>query len=230
MESRRAVLITAAALFLILVYGMSWATAAEIKLPKPRFSGKLSVEAAMVAKKSVRSFKRAPLTLAQASQLLWSANGNLPTDAITSATGKVIPSAGGLYPLEVFLVCGKGTVGKIPAGVYHYNPFRGSLRLLTPNDRRSNLAHAALSQMWLSRAPASIVIGAVFQRTTVKYGPRGRNYVYMEAGNANQNIYLQAEALGLNTATVGAFQDAQVSGALGLPADITPLLIMAVGK
>ena len=54
--------------------------------------------------------------------------------------------------------------------------------------------------------------------------------MYIEAGNANQNVYLEAEALGLHTATVGAFDDGQVSGALRLPADITPLLIMPIGK
>lgn len=230
MLSQRSVVMALGALLLVLAHGTAWSAGGEIKLPQPRLTGKLSVEAAMVRKKSVRSYTNAPLTEAQIGQLLWASNGNLPADAITSATGKVIPSAGGLYPLEVFLLCGNGTVGKIPAGVYRYNPFGHSLRLGVGQDKRTLLGAAALSQMWLSRAPAVIVIGAAFGRTTMKYGPRGRNYVYIEAGNANQNVYLQAAALGLRTATVGAFNDAQVSGALKLPADITPLLIMPVGK
>jgi nitroreductase len=52
----------------------------------------------------------------------------------------------------------------------------------------------------------------------------------MDAGAANQNIFLQAESLGLHCATVGAFVDAQVAGALRLPAGVTPLMIVAVGK
>ncbi len=230
MLSQRSVVTALCVLSLVLAGGTSWSQQGEIKLPQPRVSGKLSVEAAMVAKKSVRSYKNTPLTETEIGQLLWAANGNLATDAITSATAKVIPSAGGLYPLEVFVVCGSGTVGKIPAGVYRYNPFGHSLALFAPEDKRALLAAAALSQMWLARAPAVIVIAAAFNRTTMKYGARGRNYVYMEAGNANQNIYLEAEALGLHAATVGAFTDAQVSGVLKLPADITPLLIMPVGK
>ncbi|MBI4963904.1 MAG: SagB/ThcOx family dehydrogenase [Desulfomonile tiedjei] len=202
----------------------------DIKLPKPSLSGKLSVEAAMAAKKSVRNFSGAPLTEAQVSQLLWAANGDLPHDAVTGATTKVIPSAGGLYPLEVYLVTGKDSVGQIPAGVYRYNPGNNSLQTVTAGDNRAPLAHAALGQTWLAKAPALIVIGAVFQRTTSKYGNRGINYIFMEAGSASQNLYLEAESLGLHAGSVGAFQEANVSGALKLPPNVNPLFIMAFGK
>ncbi len=208
------------------------ATAAEsdIKLPNPVFAGKLSFEAAVVRKHSVRDLSRTPLTVAQVSQILWAANGNLPADAVAGATTKVITSAGGLYPLEVFLVCGQNTVGEIPAGVYQYNPRSNSLQVVATGDNRNLLAHAAHRQLFLAQAPAVVVIGAVFQRTTAKYGDRGKQYVCMDAGAANQNIFLQAESLGLHCATVGAFVDAQVAGALRLPAGVTPLMIVAVGK
>lgn len=202
----------------------------EIKLPKPAITGKLSVEAAMLSKKSVRSFASTPLTAAQISQILWAANGNLPTDAITSATSKVFPSAGGLYPLEAFLVCGQNTVEGVPAGVYRYNPMNNSLQQVTAGDNRKLLAAASMSQMFIAQAPASVIVAAVFERMTGKYGPRGMNYVFMEAGSSNQNIFLQAESLGLKVASVGAFQDAQVAAALKLPSGITPLLVIPVGK
>jgi len=202
----------------------------DIKLPKPSLTGKLSVEAAMAAKKSIRDFSGAPLTDAQVSQLLWAANGDLPHDAVTGATTKVVPSAGGLYPLEVYLVTGKDTVGKLPAGVYRYKPGSNSLQSVTAGDNRALLSHAALSQMWMAKAPALIVIGAVFQRTTAKYGNRGLQYIFMEAGSAVQNLYLEAESLGLRAGSVGAFQDAQVSGVLKLPPNVSPLFIMAFGK
>jgi SagB-type dehydrogenase family enzyme len=161
---------------------------------------------------------------------LWAANGDLPHDAVTGATTKVIPSAGGLYPLEVYLVAGKDTVGKIPAGVYRYNPRNNSLQPVNAGDHRAPLGHAALSQMWLAKAPALIVIGAVFQRTTAKYGNRGLQYTFMEAGSATQNLYLEAESQGLRAGSVGAFHDAQVSGVLKLPPNVSPLFIMAFGK
>lgn len=211
---------------------ISKANAAEndIVLPKPALSGKLPLEAALVTKKSVRDFSAVPLTQGQISQILWAANGNLPVDAVSGATYKVLPSAGGLYPLEVFVVVGKGSVGGIPEGVYSYDPQANSLKLITPGDNRTLLAHASLSQMWMARAPVLVVIGAVFGRTTSKYGNRGPQYIFMEAGSSTQNIFLQAESLGLHVGSVGAFNDAQVSAVLKLPSSVTPLMIMAIGK
>jgi SagB-type dehydrogenase family enzyme len=202
----------------------------SVKLPPPSYKGNVSVEAAIRSIKSVRNFSNAPLKLQQVSQLLWAANGRLPTDAVSGATMKVTPSAGGLYPLEIFLLTGKNTVEGIPAGIYMYKPETNSLLLVDSGDKRNLLAYASLSQMWMTRAPATIVIAGAFNRTTSRYGNKGIQYVFIEAGNSNQNIYLQAAAMKLGAGTVGAFNDAQVSAVLKLPGDIKPLLIVPVGK
>ncbi len=201
-----------------------------VKLPPPSYKGNVSVEAAIRSTKSVRNYGNAPLKLQQISQLLWAANGRLPTDAVSGATIKVTPSAGGLYPLEIFLLTGKDTVEGVPAGIYMYKPETNSLLLVDSGDKRNLLAYASLSQMWIARAPATIVIAGAFSRTTSKYRERGIQYVFIEAGNSDQNIYLQAAALKLGVGTVGAFNDAQVSAVLKLPTDIKPLLIVPVGK
>ncbi|MCA1960032.1 MAG: SagB/ThcOx family dehydrogenase [Desulfomonile sp.] len=214
----------------ILAAGNALSAQGEIKLPRPALQGKMSVEQAITGRKSSRDFKAAPLSLGEVGQLLWAANGMIPADAVTGATRKVMPSAGGLYPLEVFILTGNNTVENVPAGVYQYNPNAHSLKEVATGDKRTLLAHAALGQMWLARAPAVVVIGAVFARTTAKYGNRGVNYVFMEAGNSDQNLCLQAEALGLRTGTVGAFNDAQVAGAIQMPGDTAPLLVIGVGK
>jgi len=202
----------------------------DIKLPKPGFSGKMSIEAGMLKKKSVRHYASEPLTLEQISQLLWAANGVLPVDAISGATSKTLPSAGGIYPLEIFLLTGNETVKGLPAGVFMYNSSSNSLVPISQGDGRMGLAQAALSQLWLASAPAVIVIAATFGKTTAKYGNRGIQYVFMESGASNQNLYLQAEALGLRVGTVGAFDEGPVSVAMKIPAGITPLLIVPVGK
>jgi SagB-type dehydrogenase family enzyme len=217
-------------LSLCAVPSLSWSAADAVKLPKPNSTGKLSVEQAMLQKKSVREFSGKPLTLAEVSQMLWAANGNLPLDAVSSATTKVIPSAGGLYALEVFVVCGKDGVSGLTEGIYRYSPSDNTLQPRSEGDSRAVLASACLSQMWMARAPAIAIIGAVFGRMTAKYGDQGIRYVFMEAGNANQNLYLQAESLGLKMATVGAFDPGQVAGAAKLPSGVTPLLVMPVGK
>jgi len=209
----------------------AWSAENEIKLPKPSFKGTLSVEEALSRVRTARQFTSAPLTLAQASQILWAANGILPADAVSGATGKVAPSAGGLYPIEVVLVAGENTVTGLAAGVYLYRPRENSLRLLSPGDKRNSVVQASPPpNRWLGQAPALIIIGAVVQRTTQRYGPQGQYFVLMEAGNANQNICLQVSGLGLEAGTAGIFDAVQLSKATNLPSDVTPLLIVAVGK
>ncbi|MEW6347929.1 MAG: SagB/ThcOx family dehydrogenase [Thermodesulfobacteriota bacterium] len=217
-------------LWLFVGSGLCAAAEEILKLPPPRLDGKVSVEAAMLKKKSVREFKAAPLKLADVSQLLWAANGDLPVDAVTSSTTKVIPSAGGLYPLEIYLACGDQTVEGLASGVYHYLPKKNGLKPIQSGDRRTLLGSAALGQMCIAKAPATLVIAAVFSRTAAKYGPRATQYVYIEAGNADQNVHLQAESLQLRCATIGAFQEPQVAAVLKLPKEVTPVLLVPVGK
>jgi SagB-type dehydrogenase family enzyme len=91
------------------------------------------------------------------------------------------------------------------------------------------LARVALNQTWVSEGAIDIVITAVYERTTGKYGERGIRYVHMEAGHASENIYLQAVALGLGMVTIGAFDDDDVKKVLSLPDNEAPLYIMPVG-
>ena len=198
-----------------------FAESGRIALPTPE-PGDLSVREALKTRRSVRRYSDAPLTLSHVSTLLWSAQG------ITGQRGKrTAPSAGALYPLETYLVA--GTVDSMEPGIYRYIPAEHELEPVKTGDRRGRLAAAALGQSWVRNAPASIVFTAVFGRTTGKYGRRGRRYVYMEAGHAGQNIYLQAESLGLGCVAVAAFEDSAVQGVLGID-DEAPLYIFPVGR
>jgi SagB-type dehydrogenase family enzyme len=203
----------------------------EIPLPPPALDGTVSLEKALATRMTARSYSPAPLTLAQVSQLLWAGNGNIPPDATTSATKKVIPSARKTYPIELYLVCGKGTVQHLPAGVYHYDAERHALRTIMGGDQRKPMSSACNGQSWIARAPVSVVIGSVLKRAEATSGPgRGINFGVMEAGNADQNILLQARALGLETNTVGGLRDAALSSALKLPSDVTPIVLVTVGR
>lgn len=198
-------------------------TSGTIRLPEPVQDGKTSIETAIRKRRSVRSFTDSPLTLAEVSQLLWAAQG------ITSHQGlRTAPSAGALYPLELYLVA--GSVDALPAGVYHYRPKNHEVVRVIEGDRRSELCAAALGQPSVRNASAVIVIAAVYERTTVKYGARGMQYVHMETGHAAQNVSLQAVPLNLGTVIVGAFQDAEVRKVLKMPAGEQPLYIMPVGR
>ncbi len=194
-----------------------------IRLPSPGLSGNVSVEETLQNRRSERSFTPAPLSLKEVSQLLWSAQG------ITSKWGgRTAPSAGALYPLEIYLV--SGSVEGLQPGIYKYIPDGHELLTISEGDSRKQLASACLGQSWISDAPVSIVFAAVYERTTVKYGQRGIAYVHIEVGHAAQNVCLQAVALNLGAVSVGAFDDGMVKSIVGMVKEETPLYVIPVGK
>jgi len=192
-----------------------------MKLPVPRYSSKMSVEEALKSRRSIRSYKDTALSLNEVAQLLWAAQG-----ITVKWGGRTAPSAGATYPLEVYAVVGE--VEGLEAGLYHYDPQDHTITKRKTGDLRSALANAALGQTWVRNAPIDLVIAARYERTTRRYGERGIRYVYMEVGHVGQNIYLQAEALGLGTVAIGAFYDDKVKKVLGIEEE--PLYIMPVGK
>jgi len=188
-----------------------------IALPEPRLEGTLTLEEALAKRRSVREFSSTPLTLEETSQLLWAAQG------LTHPAGyRTAPSAGALYPLEVYVV--------LPEGVYHYDPDGHRLDLHLSGDACPALYAAALRQDPIMDAPAVFVIAAVYERTAVKYGKeRSPRYVHLEAGHAAQNLLLQAVALDLGAVPIGAFYDDEVKKVLALPQDQQPLYLIPVG-
>ena len=193
-----------------------------IELPEPRMVSDVSVEQALKTRRSVREFQHQPLTLGEVSQLLWAAQG------VTTYRSRTAPSAGGLYPLEVYLVV--GNVEGLATGVYRYVPKSHGIKQILEGDVRKSLSIAAYWQKWVGRGAIALVFAGVYDRTTKKYGQRGHRYVHMEAGHAAQNVYLQAQALGLGTVVVGAFMDSSVNSVLHMNDDEQPLSIMPVGR
>lgn len=196
-----------------------------MRLPAPKTKGTISVEQAIEHRRTVRSYTSKKLSLDKLAQLLWSAQG------ITGCRGfkRAAPSAGALYPMDVYLVAGQDGVDRVEAGVYHYAPGEHTLSRLIKNDVRDEVARSALSQMWMAGAPVNFVITAEYNRVGQKYGERGVRYAMMEAGHIGQNIFLQAEALGLRAGIVGAFHDTELNKLLNLPRAHEPLVIMTVG-
>ena len=200
-------------------------------LPLPKKVTSMSVEEAILVRRSVRSFKSEPISLEHLSMILWATYGITDVQRGFRAS----PSAGATYPLEVYAVVGEKSVmksdgGYVDAGVYKYVSELHALRLVRRGDHRDALAKAALGQQWVRQAPVDIVVTAVFERTTMFYGERGRvRYVPIDVGHLGQNIYLMAAALGLGTVAVGAFYDDWVARVIGLQPNEEPLYIMPVG-
>jgi len=187
-----------------------------ISLPAPRLDGPMSLEQALLHRRSIRSFTEEQLTLEEISQLLWAAQG------ITRDWGaRTAPSAGALYPLEIYVAT--------PQGLYHYVPQGHRAVIVSTSDVRNALWAAGLKQDALKQAAVIFVIAAIYERTAKKYGERAERYVKLEAGHACQNLLLQAVTLGLGAVPIGAFYDSQVQSALGAPTDHEPLYLIPVG-
>lgn len=194
----------------------------SVRLPEVRPGGARSLDRAIRARRSTRSFAERPLALAQLAELLWAAQG-----ISDPAGGRTTPSAAALYPLEVYVAA--GGVGGLAPGTYRYRPQGHELVPVDAVDRRAALAACVYEQDWVAGAPAILVIAAVPERTTTLYGERGLRYVFLEAGHAAQNVHLQAAAAGLGTVIVGAFEDGAVKLAAALPEDTEPVVLMPVG-
>lgn len=212
-------------LFFLFLKGEKVMAEERILLPPPKKEGRISLEETIQKRRSRRAFEDLPLSLEQVSQLLWAAQG------ITGEEGffRSSPSAGATYPLTLWVVVGKRGVKGLKEGVYRYLPHPHALVFWLKNDLREGLARAALGQKFIAEAPLTLVISADYNRTTRRYGKRGIRYVHIEVGHVGENIYLQAEALGLGTVAVGAFWDEKVKSLLKLPREEDPLYLMPVG-
>lgn len=188
-----------------------------IKLPAPRIRGEVSVEECVSRRRSIRRFSTRELSLEEVSQLLWAGGGITdPSYGLRAA-----PSAGALYPLEIYAVTRDG--------VYRYDPHDHSLTCIKAGDVRDDLMLACLHQSFVARAPLNVVTAVVYERIMWKYGDRGIRYAHIEAGHVAQNIHLEAVALDLGSVPVGAFDDDRVHRALSLPYDHRPVYILPVG-
>lgn len=194
-----------------------------IPLQPPSQKGSVSVEEALSKRRSVRSYRPSPLNLKEVSQLLWAAQG-----VTRQGGGRTAPSAGALYPLELYLIA--GDVEGLSPGAYRYSPTHHALAVHVSRDLREELCRAALGQGCVARGAVVLVFCAVYHRVTRYYGERGYRYVLMEVGHAAQNVHLQAVSLKMGTVVIGAFYDGQIKDILGLAGEEEPLYLMPVGR
>jgi len=188
-----------------------------IVLPPPFTRGRVSLEEALAVRRSGRRFARRQLDEQAISQLAWAGQGITDPEGLRTA-----PSAGALYPLELYVATGEG--------VFRYEPRGHRLVQVTGDDPRRDLAAAALGQEEPAEAPATFAVAAVYERLERRYGhARGERYTLLEAGHVAQNLLLQAAALQLAAVPLAAFDDGAVRQALELPPEHEPLYLIPVG-
>lgn len=182
----------------------------EIYLPQPEITD-MFLEDAIGRRRSIRTFSSDKLSLQDVSQLLWAGQGITdPEQGLRTA-----PSAGALYPIELYLVPNR--VEGAGCGIYHYNPKDHKLVLVKEGSFGAELEKAAYGQAYVGDAAAVLVLTAVPSRTSQKYGDGGaERFINMEAGHITQNILLQAVSLDLGATPIGSFSQDYVDGILDI--------------
>jgi nitroreductase len=102
--------------------------------------------------------------------------------------------------------------------------------VITALEQRQGLVQAAGGQEFLAQAPVNLIFCTNSQRSAVRYMQRGEKlYSVQDATIACTYAMLAAEALGLATVWVGAFQEDAVRQAAGIPASLVPVAVLPVG-
>ena len=187
-----------------------------IELPGVVQRGSRSLGEVLSQRRSVREFSDRALSDDEISSLLWATQGET-----SLVGGRTSPSAGGLYPLELYLATADG--------LFRYLPSGHRLEVRSGADVRNRLYEAGLEQTAIRDAPGVFVLTGVVERTESRYGSRAERYVILEAGHAAQNLLLEAVALDLGAVPIGAFDDSEVRSILGVGSGELPLYLIPVG-
>jgi SagB-type dehydrogenase family enzyme len=186
----------------------------------------------LFARKSSREFSGKPITLDEISEILNYSSG------VVEKTGKKgegfyrrpYPSAGARYPLEIYPLVLHGT-GELSKGLYHYNPISNSLDVLLRKIALKNLKPIWLGQSWAEKASVVLIITAVFERTTSKYGNKGIGFCLIEAGHLAQNIYLTSQERSIGCCAIGKLREELVNDLLDVrPEEEIPIYYLALGR
>ncbi len=156
-------------------------------------------------RQSRRDFHRVPLSLKELGTVLRYSCGEADHSA-NYGKGRVYPSAGGRYPIEIYPLVLRGG-DAVPSGLYHYNVLNHALDVLWDREFSDFDIDQMFGYPWLKEASVVLVMTAVFWRNQNKYGERGYRYVLLEAGHIGQNVYLTSEALGVSCCALAGTRD-----------------------
>jgi SagB-type dehydrogenase family enzyme len=184
----------------------------KITLPPPEFNERIKFWNILVRRHSTRNFSKKPISLMNLSLLLYGMEGL--TRIFTQFSYRITPSAGGLYPIEIYPVI--NNVEGLKKGVYHYNIPEHSLELLKLGDFSSGVAEGCLGQKMAYNSAVNFIFTAIIERSKWKYLQRCYRYIYLDCGHIGQNFYLVAEALGLGACTIGAIFDDELNDILDI--------------
>ena len=211
-----------------------YARAPKIKLPRMEEMGKVSREFSevLLSRRSFRDFSDEAMNLEEVSRILFQTygiTGELSTKSGQKQYLRASPSAGALYPAEIYL--GIQNVNGIEPGIYHYNVLNHELELLSGGNPAESMFRALCGQEFVRQAALTVLITGVISRTKQKYGERGYRYALLDVGHLGQNLYLSSTALNLAVMTTCGFLDNEANRLLKIDGlNETTLYAAFIGK
>jgi len=209
-----------------------WAPKIKLSDPKNFPLGENNFDEVISSRRAKRDFEDEHINFEDLSKILCQSYG------ITGQTlhpgGQVqylraSPSAGALYPAEIYL--GIRKVNQVDPGIYHYCSPNGELELLKEGDPTEELFRICCQQEFVRQASVVVLISGVFNRTKRKYGERGYRYVFLDVGHLGQNIYLACTALNFSVMTTCAFYDDEANQLLKIDGiDESVVYVAFVGR
>jgi SagB-type dehydrogenase family enzyme len=185
----------------------------------------------LARRRSAAQLGAGPLPLQTLAAILRSACGVTKRAAIepgTEQTFRTVPSAGALFPLEVY--CAAFGVDGLAPAIYHYDPIHDVLEHIRAGDVRTELAAALPMPQLVERAPLALIVTAMLWRSRFKYGLRGYRFALLEAGHLAQNVLLASEGLELAAVPVGGFYDRRLAALLAVDGvNEVPLYVLPIG-
>lgn len=173
-------------------------------------------------RRTIRDYKgNGIVDLATLSTLLTKSYG-ISQNVKVDVNGKVkqlglrcVPSAGALYPLEIYIALYKST---IDSGIYHYRVDNNSIEKINEVVSCEKMEQMIGSAHVLDMKNISMVvfITVLPYRYIQKYGDRGYRFAQQEIGAVVQNLSLLSTSLGWGTCVLGGFLDDEINDYLKL--------------
>ena len=184
------------------------------------------------SRRSYRDFADLELSLEELSKILHQSYGITGEMLGNVGFGKDLrsaPSAGALYPAEIYIAIRK--VSGVEPGIYHYNVPNHEIELMVPGDPTDVIFEVCCRQEYVPKASVVFLISGVLERTKLKYGERGYRYALLDIGHLGQNIYLSCTSLNLAIMTTCGFFDDMANKLLRIDGvDETTMYVAFIGK
>jgi len=211
----------------------------KLALPPVNQATGIDLESVIRGRRTVRNFSGEPITLEKIARILFHAYGitgsiPIPHSPHVEQKLRAVPSAGALYPLEIYPVILKSQ--EIKPGIYHYNVAEHSLEEIKPGNYGEEIGEMCFAKPFIDIDTSSLVLllSAVFDRMLFKYQDRGYRFILIEAGHVAQNVSLLCHGMGMGSVLIGGFLDDALGDLVGLDCDyesiIYPIIIGSVKR